>query len=398
MANLYRLLDLLKFVTLDLPEETLSVALALPMPCGYFWLSFVQFFVQAGLLAASAGAIAAAALNTEPSIAVARARAILRRRGMPEVWQRPRTVAWTSWRSFVPASAAPWPKVSSVNSVAQVVAVMGRGVVAPQTPLMLADDLGFTRGDGCFDALRVVVEGDTTRVDHLDRHLARFARSSAALELTAPDEIAWRRLIASALEAWKVPGEAVLKLVRTRGPEYLGGGLTELLTITPAPDASRARAGVTATTLDRGFASDAFGSAPWLLGGVKSLSYAVNVAAKREAARRGVDEAVFTSSDGFLLEGPTAGLLIAADDQLWTTPAAGTGVLESVTIAVIMDAASAEGVGTGEALLRAADLPGADGVWLVSAIRGVLPLLELDGVQLPNDPRLTRHLARTAGF
>ena len=51
-----------------------------------------------------------------------------------------------------------------MNPVAQVVAVMGRGVVAPQTPLMLADDLGFTRGDGCFDAVRVVV-GETTRVD-----------------------------------------------------------------------------------------------------------------------------------------------------------------------------------------------------------------------------------------
>ena len=199
---------------------------------------------------------------------------------------------------------------------------------------MLADDLGFTR-DGCFDALRVVVEDDTTRVDHLDRHLARFARSSAALELTAPDEIAWRRLIASALEAWKVPGEAVLKLVRTRGPEYLGGGLTELLTITPAPDASRARAGVTATTLDRGFASDAFGSAPWLLGGVKSLSYAVNVAAKREAARRGVDEAVFTSSDGFV-EGP--------DGRASSPPTTSSDHrrrhrrAESVTIAVITDA------------------------------------------------------------
>ena len=39
----------------------------------------------------------------------------------------------------------------------QVVAVLGRGVVPRDTPLLVADDLGLTRGDGCFDACRVVV-------------------------------------------------------------------------------------------------------------------------------------------------------------------------------------------------------------------------------------------------
>ena len=149
-------------------------------------------------------------------------------------------------------------------------------------------------------------------------------------------------------------------------------GTSALLTITGAADATAARQGVTGATLSRGYASDAFHNAPWLLGGVKSLSYAINVAAKREAVRRGVDEIVFTSSDGYLLEGPTTGLLVAADDQLWTTPLAGTGVLESVTIAVILDAARADGVTTREALFRADDLPGTDGGWLISAVRGVV--------------------------
>lgn len=275
---------------------------------------------------------------------------------------------------------------------------MGRGVVPRDTPLLIADDLGFTRGDGCFDAARVVMVDGSPRVDHLDLHLARFARSAAALELPVPAEADWRELIAAGLAEWAGPGEAVLKLVLTRGPEHSPSGVTALLTITAAADASAARRGVTAATLPRGFASTAFADAPWLLGGVKTLSYAVNVAAKREAARRGVDEIVFTSSDGYLLEGPTAGLLVAADDQLWTTPVGATGVLASVTIDVIMAAARAQGVGATEALFRAGDLPGTDGVWLVSAVRGVLPVLELDGVKLPHDPVLTAHLAATAGF
>lgn len=280
----------------------------------------------------------------------------------------------------------------------QLVAVLGRGVVAPDTPLLIADDLGFTRGDGCFDAARLVVAGGTKRVDHLDRHLARFARSSALLELPAPELDAWRALIDEAVAAWDVPGEAVVKLLRTRGPERRGGQLTELLTITVAADASRARQGVRAITLNRGYASDAFLDSPWLLGGVKTLSYAVNVAAKREAARRGADEVVFVSSDGFLLEGPTTGLLVAADDQLWTTPIEGTGVLASVTIEAILDQAAQAGVGVRRALFRPEDLPTAEGAWVVSAVRGVLPLLELDGVALPHDPAVTARLAAAAGF
>ena len=280
----------------------------------------------------------------------------------------------------------------------QIVAVMGRGVVPAQTPLMLADDLGFTRGDGCFDAARVVVGEGVSRVDHLDAHLARFARSSALLELPELDEPAWRQLIAEALAEWQVEGEAVLKLVRTRGPEHWPVGLTELLTITTAPDATQARAGVTGITLNRGVTSDAFAASPWLLGGVKTLSYAINVAAKREAARRGVDEVVFTSADGYLLEGPTAGLLIAADDQLWTTSLNGTGVLPSVTIEAILDSARSQGVGVNHALFTVGDLADTDGAWLVSAVRGVLPLLSLDGVELPHPPELSAHLAATAGF
>jgi len=280
----------------------------------------------------------------------------------------------------------------------QLVAVLGCGIVEADTPLLIADDLGFTRGDGCFDAARLVVDAAGKRVDHLERHLARFARSSALLELPAPDLDAWRELIGEAVAAWNTPGEAVLKLLRTRGPERSGSGLTELLTITAASDATRARQGVRAITLNRGYASDAFTDAPWLLGGVKTLSYAVNVAAKREAARRGVDEVIFVSSDGFLLEGPTTGLLIAADDQLWTTPLEGTGVLPSVTIEAILDEAHAAGVGVNRALFRAEDLPTSEGVWVVSAVRGLLPLLELDGVALPHNPEISARLAAVAGF
>ncbi len=282
----------------------------------------------------------------------------------------------------------------------QLVAVLGRGVVDPDTPVLLADDAGLTRGDGCFDTCRVVRDAAGTRVDHLDRHLARFAHSAAALSLPAPDLQAWRGLVAAATAAWTEPGEAALKLVLTRGPEHRPGQPTGLLLLTAVDGATlaRARAGLRVVTLSRGYASDTFAAAPWLLGGAKSLSYGVNVAAKREAAARGADDVLFCSTDGYALEGPTSGLLVARDRRLLAVPTGATGVLESVTIAVILEGAATLGLAAGRELLRPADLRDADGAWLVSTVRGVCPILEIDGVPVAQDRPLTDGLARLAGF
>ncbi|MEA4944281.1 MAG: aminodeoxychorismate lyase [Propionicimonas sp.] len=286
----------------------------------------------------------------------------------------------------------------SDTAPAQLLAVLGRGVVDIAVPLLSADDLGVTRGDGCFDAVRVTYDARGKRAHYLEEHLARLARSAAALQIEAPATASWHELVTTSLAAWNTPGEAILKFVLTRGLESAPSAPVGYLTITQSPDHAAARRGVTAMTLDRGLRSDAFTEAPWLLGGVKTISYAVNVAARREAANRGVDEAIFRSSDGFLLEGPTSGLVIAADDRLWTTPTTGTGVLASVTIAALFAAARQHEVATGEALFTPADAYEADGMWLVSAIRGMLPVVELDGHAIHHDPAVTSVLAKATGF
>lgn len=283
---------------------------------------------------------------------------------------------------------------------AQLVAVLGRGIVDPEEPVLFADDAGLTRGDGCFDTCRVVHDGSSARALHLDRHLARFAHSAQVMELPAPDLDVWRDLVATSLAAWAEPGEASLKLILTRGPAHRPGTPTGLLLLTAVDEAAqqRARRGLRVVTLDRGFRSDVFATAPWLLGGAKTLSYGVNVAAKREASARGADDVLFVSTDGYLLEGPTSGLVVARDRQLLAVPTGATGVLESVTVATIMAAGAEAGWRTGAELLRPADLAGARAAWLVSTVRGVCPVLELDGTALPQDPELTATVAGWAGF
>jgi 4-amino-4-deoxychorismate lyase len=293
-----------------------------------------------------------------------------------------------------------------MNEVSHLVAVLGRGVVHEDEPVVTADDLGLTRGDGCFDSARVVTSptGDSTVID-LDDHLDRLARSASAMEIANPTRGQWRALVAEAATAWSTPGEAVLKLVLTRGREWRVSGPTAILTIThrgPAHVAGTRAAStpptITAVTLSRGHPSDAFRDSPWLLGGVKTLSYVVNTAATREARRRGADDVIFTTTDGFALDGPTSGLLIARDGALLSTPADGTGILESLTVAAIMEAARADGFASRYELVPVADLYTADAVWLVSSGRGPVLISSLDGRTLRSDAGLASAIMRYAGF
>lgn len=275
-------------------------------------------------------------------------------------------------------------------------AVMGEGVVAdPHAPVLCGDDLGLTRGDGCFEATRVVVGDDgVARADHLDAHLARMARSAAELEIPF-DEPAWRELLDAALGAWRRPCEGVIRWELTRGREIAPNDPpTGIVTVFPMDAATmRQRTGVTAATLPIGRPSDAFADAPWLLGGVKTVSYAMNMAAGREARRRGVDDVLFTSTDGYALEAPRSALIWRVGDRLRTTRHDGTGVLRSITQAAIFDAAEADGVDVGYELIPVVELPGVDQAWLVSSGRLGAPILELDGRPMPNDDAWNERLA-----
>ncbi|MGO4957458.1 aminodeoxychorismate lyase [Luteococcus sp. Sow4_B9] len=283
---------------------------------------------------------------------------------------------------------------------AQLVAVQGRGVLPAKKHVATADDLGLTRGDGVFDATRVVTASDgVSRVDNLGLHLDRLDRSLQKLAGERIDRDAWQQLVDEAVVNWRHPGESVLKMMHTRGPESASGLPLMVLTITPMSAAAlAARDGLRITTLCRGTASDAHRDAPWLLGGVKTLSYATNMAAGREAARRGVDDVLFTSTDGYCLEGPTSSLVVARDGVLLTTPHEGTGILDSITQAVIFAKAAKDGWRTEYKLMKPKELAKADGVWLVSSGRGAAPVLELDGKQLAQDAKLTRKVNKYAGF
>lgn len=271
------------------------------------------------------------------------------------------------------------------------VAVLGRGLVPPATPVLRADDLGVVRGEAVFETLHL--RGGRPWL--LDEHLARLAESAARMELELPDRAELVDLVTTACGAWPAQQEGALRLVCTRGPEPLPDSAPPpaapqaFVTISPVPRGVRVArvAGITVGTATLGVPATTRADAPWLLGGVKSVSYGVNMASQRWARRLGYDDMLWTSSDGYALEGPTASLVWLDGDTLCTVPAAHTGILPGTTAAWLLRHASDLGWSAEERMVRPERLATAGGVWLLSSVRGPAPVRELDGAALTRSPQ-----------
>lgn len=258
----------------------------------------------------------------------------------------------------------------------------------PSAPALSVRELSTQRGDGIFESIGVV-DGHPQEVA---AHLERLAHSAELCDLPAPHLGQWREAIERAARECGA-GESVIKLILSRGVEH-GPAPTAWVTAATAADNTSVRErGIRVVTLDRGIDSGAADRAPWLLLGAKTLSYAVNMAALREARRRGADDAVFISSDGILLEAPTASLILRQGDR-FVTPAVGTGILHGTTQISVFDHLRSHGHETAYETLAVEALRGADAAWLVSSVRLAAPITAVDGAELPVDRELTASLNR----
>lgn len=262
-----------------------------------------------------------------------------------------------------------------------------------------ATDLGVTRGDGVFEVFGVRVEDDgDVRLHAADAHLRRLGRSARMLDMPAPDTAAFADAARRAAAGLGLaPGdEGAVKIVHTRGPEAaLDAGAPQPTGWAYAwrlPDMTAMRRdGITVATISRGYARGQADTAPWLLIGAKTLSYAVNRAAEREARRRGVDEVLFTTSDGHVLEGPTWTFAARIDGVVVTVPIE-TGVLPGTTQADAFAWLDAQGVPTAVRDIGVDELATADAAWSLSSTELAAPIRELDGRPVPVDAGLTARL------
>ncbi|BBY05753.1 4-amino-4-deoxychorismate lyase [Mycobacterium noviomagense] len=272
-----------------------------------------------------------------------------------------------------------------------VIVTLDGEILAPDTPLICADDLAVVRGDGIFETL-LVRDG---RACLVEAHLGRLSHSAKLMDLPEPDLPAWRRAIDVAARRWAAVSadEGAMRLVYSRGRES-GSAPTAYVTVNPLADriAAARRDGVAAVTLPRGLPASGTDAMPWLLAGAKTLSYAVNMAALRHAARLGAGDVIFVSSDGYVLEGPRSTVVIAADGEggagstAFFTPPPWYPILRGTTQQALFEVARAKGYDCDYRALRVSDLLAAQGIWLVSSMTLAARVHTLDGRPLPRAP------------
>lgn len=275
----------------------------------------------------------------------------------------------------------------------RVLALLDGTLADPEQPHLRVDDLGLIRGDGIFETV-LVQDG---RPRELEPHLERMVRSAAMLELPELDLDVWRARVRQVIDNWTGPAEIAVKLVYTRGIDGGDGTPTGfVLGMEIGDSVRRARAeGVSAITLERGIEPGIAQRAPWLLLGSKSLSYAVNMAANREAARRGADEVIFTETGPngpMVLEGPTATLVVVEGRTLRTTPSQ-LGILPGTTQGALFRAAERAGWSVKTEPVAVADLADADAVLCASSVRKITRVHTLDGVALRDSTAVHAELA-----
>lgn len=254
------------------------------------------------------------------------------------------------------------------------IAVRGRGLVDPDEPVLHADDVALLRGRAAFETMRVY----GGRPFALSEHLDRLASSAARIELPPVEKSELEQLAAIALAAAGVP-DCVLRVYWTGGRE--GAESAEALAlVSPLPggyDELRSR-GLRVISLQLAVDARLRATSPWLLGGVKSTSYAVNMAAEAEARRRGADDAVFVASDGTVLEGPVTNVWWREGDLL-LTPALELGILAGVTRSQVLRSAAALGYRVEEGWYPLERAAAAEEVFTSSSVREIMPVVELDG-------------------
>ena len=263
-------------------------------------------------------------------------------------------------------------------------AVGGRGVVDPTEPVLRADDEALLRGRAAFETIRVYGGRPFKLAEHLDR----LAGSAERIGLPEVNRLELEELARQALDAAATP-DAVLRLYWTPTPVALAL-VSEL-----AEHYEELRARGQRLISLRGVRADE----PWLLPGVKSTSYAVNMAAEAEAKRQGADDALFVDAGGMVLEGPTTNVWWRRGRMLHT-PSLDLGILAGVTRATVVELAAETGYTVEEGHFGLTELLAADEAFTSSSIREVMPVTELDGAPIARGEtadELQAALRRAAG-
>ncbi len=240
-------------------------------------------------------------------------------------------------------------------------------------------DRGFQYGDGVFETMRA----ESGFALYVREHLERLRNSLEALRIPARlpadiEDIPGELLLRNNLEG----DTASVKLMVSRGPSSPGMGLPD----TPAsptvcmiaqsytpPGPHAYMAGWRLHVCAEGF------SPP--LSAHKTLNYLFFMAARQAAVDAGADEAVIIDHEGHVAETAAGSLLIRSKGHWWT-PAARCQ-LPGITIRQVEALLRNAGYEIERRQCAVGDLLGAETVWVLNSLIGIMPASFISGRPVP---------------
>ena len=242
-------------------------------------------------------------------------------------------------------------------------------------------DHGFLYGEGVYETLRTY----NGQPFLFDRHMHRLRRSAGMIALPIPltdaqiDE-RFRETMRAAGLGDSASREAYIRILVTRGI----GELTYDPAATPVPSIVvivKPNVDPPREAFERGVKVSLVGVVRNHPGTVnpliKSNSLLNNALAMQEALRSGAFEGVMRNFKGELAECTQSNLFIVRDGAALTPPI-DAGLLPGITREFLFEVGAEAGIPVREAVLKDADLLGADEAFLTSTTREAVPIVQVD--------------------
>jgi D-alanine transaminase len=232
-------------------------------------------------------------------------------------------------------------------------------------------DRGLFFGDGVYEVLRSY----NGKIFALKEHLQRFANSLAGVGIAGVD-IDWIR--SRVLMAFDTAGIANARIyfhiTRGSGPrDHIGEADLKpnfFLTVTELGDDTQIK-----TT---GIAVSTHPDWRWKRCDIKSLNLLANVLARRDAAKKGCDEAILVDEHGFITEGSSSAFFAVSGQSLQTAPLT-ANILPSVTRKFVIEAAENIELEVVEKSLTPQQAISSDELFIAVTTKDIVPVVKFEG-------------------
>ncbi|MFC1489474.1 aminotransferase class IV [Thermodesulfobacteriota bacterium] len=248
------------------------------------------------------------------------------------------------------------------------------GAIVPQDQAGVpVTDLGFQYGYGFFETIRV----NRGRPLYMPEHIDRFYRAWNELFLEEPPDLTWDEIISQVIVQNNLnDNTAAVKILAARGdretPPY---NHTLLVTARPYTHrlAGKKKQGLNLAVYPNPRQTP--------MADHKTMNYLYYFSAGKWAAAQGADEALILNPDNTISETNTANILLIKDKTI-TIPSS-PHVLPGVMEKAVCELLSERGYKIEQRTVKPKDLFSFDQVLLTNSLMGAVPVLSINGKNLP---------------